>query len=173
MNKIKYYKSNIVLIGMPGAGKSTVRVILAKTLGFSFCDTDLIIQKKEGYTLQGIISKKGIKYFLEKEKNIICSLDLKQHVIAPGGSVIYHDVAMEYLKQNGIVIYLDVPYKELKKRIADMKTRGIVKTNNQSFQDIFNERIPLYKQVADISITCNRKNMEKIVEEIVNNIKGR
>lgn len=167
MNKIKYKKGNIVLIGMPGAGKSTIGVILAKTLGFSFCDTDLIIQKNEGHTLQEIISEKGLKYFLVKEKDIVSSLDLEQHVIAPGGSVIYHSNTIDHLKKNGLVIYLDVPYKELKKRIANMKTRGIVMSSTQSFQDIFDERATLYKKFADKTLVCNKKNMEKIVEEII------
>jgi shikimate kinase len=167
----KNNKKNIVLIGMPGAGKSTIGVVLAKALGFSFCDTDLIIQKQEKNTLQEIIGKNSIKKFLEKEKNIICSLDLKQHVIATGGSAVYHHETMSHLKKNGIIIYIDVTYKELKKRIADMKTRGIVIGRFQSFQDLFNERIPLYKKYAEITISSSKKNIEKIAEEIISVIK--
>jgi shikimate kinase len=160
-------KTNIVLTGMPGAGKSTIGVIAAKALGFSFCDTDLLLQKQEGGSLQSMIDTQGITRFLEKEKQVVLSLSLAYHVIATGGSVVYHHESMDHLKTGGIVVYLDVPYRELKKRITNMKTRGIAMEQNRSFRDIYDQRLPLYRKSADVTVFCKRKHIEDIVREIV------
>ena len=170
MGRSLYKKKNIVLIGMPGAGKSTVGVILAKAVGFSFCDTDLIIQKQEGQILQQIITDKGIDYFLEKEKEIICSLHLEEYVIATGGSVIYIDVSMHHLKKTGSIIYLEVTFRELLNRIKNMTTRGIAMHSGQTFRDIFKERVPLYAKYAERTIVCKKKKSEEIVEQIIKTI---
>ncbi|MBN2443347.1 MAG: shikimate kinase [Spirochaetales bacterium] len=159
-------KTNIVLTGMPGAGKSTLGVLLAKVLGFSFCDTDLIIQQREKSRLQSIIDTHGITYFLEKEKEIILSLDLQHHVIAPGGSVVYHEESMNHLKKTGHIIYLEVPPSELIKRITNITTRGIAMAKNQTFEDIYTERLPLYTLYAEKTILCKNKHIEEIIEEI-------
>ncbi len=171
MKKIINKKNNIVLIGMPGAGKSTVGVILAKALGYSFCDTDLLIQNQEGAYLQQIIDKKDIKYFLDREKEIICSLNFSKYVIATGGSAVYKKESMKHLKEIGIIIYLETSYHVLKKRISNMKTRGIAMERAQTFKDIYIERIPLYEHFAEITIICKKKSIEKITEEIISQIK--
>lgn len=167
MGTMNANKSNIVLTGMPGAGKSTVGVLLAKALGFSFCDTDLIIQKHEGATLQSMINDKGISYFLKKEKDIILALDVRQHVIATGGSVIYYGISMKHLGNTGLIIYLEVPYRELKKRLTNMTTRGIAMEKTRSFRDVYNERLLFYRKYAEVTISCKKKHIEEIVEEII------
>ena len=160
-------EKNIVLIGMPGAGKSTAGVILAKALGFSFCDTDLVIQMREAQTLQQIINNKGISCFLQIEKEIIRSLDLTHHVIATGGSVIYYRESMDHLRKGGYIIYLDVDYHVLKKRITNMTTRGIAMDMKKTFRDVYSERVPLYKKYAQVTIECGKKHVEQIVEQII------
>jgi shikimate kinase len=167
MAVINVVKNNIILTGMPGAGKSTVGVLAAKALGYSFCDTDLLLQKQEGDTLQSLINKKGITRFLESEKKIILSLNVRQHVIATGGSVIYHEISMDHLKTLGLIVYLDVPYRELKIRITNMTTRGITMEKNRSFLDVYNERLFLYRKYAEVTVFCQKKHIEEIVGEII------
>lgn len=162
---------NIVLIGMPGAGKSTIGVLLAKALGMSFIDTDLVIQEREGKLLQEIIDLYGLDEFLKKEENAIVSLNCKSTVIATGGSVVYSEKAMNHLKQNAIVIYLKIEYKEIERRIKNISTRGIAMNKGQSLLDLYNERIPLYERYADIVIDCSGKGMEKIIQEIIKMLK--
>ena len=157
---------NIVLIGMPGAGKSTIGVLLAKTLCVSFVDTDLIIQEKEQRLLQDIIKTEGISGFLVIEENIIKNLVLKRSVIATGGSVVYCHGGMKKLILNSIIVYLKLDYEEIEKRIENIKTRGIVIEAGKTLKDLYNERVPLYEKYAYITIDCNGKNMESIVEEI-------
>ncbi|NMB96383.1 MAG: shikimate kinase [Clostridiaceae bacterium] len=157
---------NIVLIGMPGAGKSTIGVLLAKTLGMSFIDTDLIIQEREGRLLQDIISLYGISRFLDIEENAILSLNCKATVVATGGSVVYSVKAMRYLRHNATVIYLKVEYDEIERRITNISTRGIAMNKGQNLIDIYNERIPLYERYADIVIDCSGKDVEDIIQEI-------
>lgn len=154
---------NIILIGMPGAGKSTVGVLLAKALGMSFIDADLIIQQNTGNLLQEIIDKYSISKFLEIEESIILSLNIENSVVATGGSIIYSRNAINSLKRNGILIYLKLPYDEIERRISNIKTRGIVIGKDQKLMDIYNERIPLYEKYADIIIDCTGKNMEDII----------
>ncbi len=157
---------NIILIGMPGAGKSTIGVVLAKVLGKKFIDTDILIQEREQMLLQEILDKKGTMEFLKIEEKVLMSADFENTVIATGGSAVYSEPAMESLKKNGITIYLKLPYEEIKKRLQDITTRGVVMGNNQSLLDIYNERIPLYEQYADIEIDCVGKSVEAIIEEI-------
>jgi len=163
-------KSNIVLIGMPGAGKSTIGVVLAKSMGKTFIDTDLLIQQKHGMLLQQIIDKYGIKKFLEMEERVVMDLDVKDHVVATGGSVIYSDLALNRLKKDSKIVYLKLSFDEMKKRLKNFKSRGIAMEKGRTLLDVYNERIPLYEKHADITIICSNKNIEDIVFEIKENI---
>ncbi len=163
--------SNIVLIGMPGCGKSTVGVILAKTLGIGFVDTDLIIQQNEKRLLQEIIDNDGIEKFLDCEAKAVMSFRGLNSVVATGGSVIFREDAINYLKKNGIIFYLNVSLDEIKSRLDNINTRGVAATKNQSIDDIYNERSPLYLKYADYVLNLENSNVEQTVEKICNLIK--
>ena len=158
--------ANIILIGMPGCGKSTVGVILAKTLGIGFVDTDLIIQQRENRLLQNIIDTDGIDYFLDCEAEAVKSLDCNNCVVATGGSVVYREDAILHLKKNGKIIFLDVPLDEIKRRLNNINTRGIAAKKNKSIEDIYNERIALYNKYADVIIKTDGESVEKTVEKV-------
>src|SRR4030042_397011 len=158
---------NIVLIGMPGAGKSTVGVLLAKTLGMSFIDTDLLIQEKEGRLLQEIIDGDGIKKFLKIEENVVLQVDAENSVIATGGSVIYSKNVINHLKERGKLIYLKLGYDEIERRISNMSSRGIAIGKDQKLIDLYNERIVLYEKYADIIIDCSDATIEDVVQKMV------
>ena len=158
---------NVILIGMPGVGKSTVGVILAKLLGFSFVDTDLIVQKRENRLLKDIISEKGIDGFIETENRILSNFCTENSVIATGGSVVYGKEAMDNLSKESIVIYLKLDYKRLRYRLGNIKNRGVVIRNGQSLSELYKERIPLYEKYADIIIVENGCNIEKTVNKIM------
>ena len=158
--------ANIILIGMPGCGKSTVGVILAKTLGVGFVDTDLVIQQRENRLLQNIIDVDGIDYFLDCEAQAVKTVDCDNSVIATGGSVVYREDAIEHLKKNGKIVYLDVPLDEIKRRLNNISTRGIAAKKNDSIDDIYNERVALYNKYADIIIKTDGEYVEKTVEKI-------
>ena len=157
---------NIILIGMPGCGKSTVGVILAKTLGIGFVDTDLIIQQCENRLLQNIIDTDGIDFFLNCEADAVKSLDCDNCVVATGGSVVYREDAILHLKKNGKIVFLDVPLDEIKRRLNNINTRGIAAKKNKSIEDIYNERIALYNKYADVIIKTDGESVEKTVEKI-------
>lgn len=163
-------KSNIILIGMPGAGKSTIGVILAKTLGMDFLDSDLAICKETGTTLQNILDTQGQEAFLEIEKQVILGLHPEKTVVATGGSVPLKKEAMEHLKQNGTVIYLKVPLQELEHRLSNIKTRGIAFGPGENLETLYNYRIPIYESWADLTIEMdpNRNDIENMVDQIVN-----
>ena len=135
-------KDNIILIGMPGVGKSTIGVILAKVLGYQFVDADLVIQKEEGKLLHEIIAEVGSEGFIEVENRVNRNLMVEHSVIATGGSVVYGKEAMEHLKEIGTVIYLKLPYEELQSRLHDIKGRGVVLKDGQTLRDLYDERIP-------------------------------
>lgn len=158
--------ANIILIGMPGCGKSTVGVILAKTLGIGFVDTDLIIQQRENKLLQNIIDNDGIDFFLNCEAEAVKSLYCDNCVVATGGSVVYREDAIQHLKSNGKIIFLDVPLDEIKRRLNNINTRGIAAKKNKSIEDIYNERIALYNKYADVIIKTDGESVEKTVEKI-------
>ena len=160
-------KSNIVLIGMPAAGKSTIGVLLAKTMLKSFIDTDLIIQSKCGCGLCDIIEKKGTDAFLKIENDIICSQEYSCSVIATGGSAVYGEDAMAHLSKDGIIVYLDISLEEIKKRIGNITTRGVAMKNGTTLSELYEERLPLYNKYADITINCEGKTAEETVTEIV------
>lgn len=144
---------NVVMIGMPGSGKSTIGVILAKSLGYDFLDTDLLICRKEGKKLQEIIDKDGLERFLEIEEQVGRELNVESTVVATGGSMVLSTEAMEHLREKSIVVYVEVPLEILKKRITNMKTRGIAFKKGETLEDIFMERTPIYEKYADIKIT--------------------
>lgn len=158
---------NIVLIGMPGAGKSTVGVLVAKTLGMSFIDTDLIIQEKEGRLLQEIINADGVKEFLRIEEDVVLQIDAENCVIATGGSVIYSKNTINHLKEKGKLIYLKLRYDEIEQRIKNMSSRGIAIGKDQKLIDLYNERIVWYEKYADIMINCSNSTIEDVVQKIV------
>ena len=163
--------SNIVLIGMPGCGKSTVGVILAKTLGIGFVDTDLIIQQREKCLLQELIDNHGIEKFLDCECEAIKTLDCDNCVIATGGSVVFREESMQHLKENGKIFFLNVSLSEIKSRLDNINTRGVAATKNKSIDDIYNERSPLYLKYADYVLDLKNSNVEQTVEKICNLIK--
>ncbi len=145
-------KNNITLIGMPASGKSTVGVLLAKRLGFSFVDVDILIQEKEKRLLKEIIADVGDDGFMEIENRVNAELDVERSVIAPGGSVIYGKEAMEHLKDISTVVYLKLSYEDVKERLGDLVDRGVVLKNGMSLLDLYNERVPYYEKYADITV---------------------
>lgn len=160
-------KDNIILIGMPGVGKSTLGVILAKLMGYSFCDTDLLIQEKCGKLLKNIISEKGIDGFLEIENKINTSLSTRRTVIATGGSVIYGKEAMENLRSLGKIVYLKQRFDIIDERLSDIKGRGVVLRTGQTLRTLFEERVPLYEKYADITVELGSGTIEQNVEKVL------
>lgn len=160
-------KTNIVLIGMPGVGKSTIGVILAKMLGYKFLDADLLIQEQEGKLLREIIEEKGTDGFIQVENRVNASIEAKRAIIATGGSVVYGKEAMEHLKEIGTVVYLKVSYAVLEKRLADIKGRGVVLKEGQTLKTLYEERSKLYEQYADMEVSEEGLNVEQTVEKLV------
>lgn len=143
---------NITLIGMPASGKSTVGVLLAKRIGYSFVDVDIVIQEEEGRLLKEIIEAEGQDGFLKVEDRVNSGLDVRHSVIAPGGSVIYGKKAMEHLKEIGMVVYLKLSYEELEKRLGNLVDRGVVLKDGMTLLDLYKERVPYYERYADITV---------------------
>lgn len=160
-------KSNIVLIGLPGVGKSTAGVILAKLTGKAFTDSDLVIQKEEGRLLSTIIAEEGVDGFIRIENRVNANLNVTDSVIATGGSVVYGSEAMAHLKEIGTVVYLRVPFDVIDQRLSDIKGRGVVLRENQTLHDIYEERIVLYEKYADIIVDEKNMSIEETVAEIV------
>ncbi len=159
-------QKNIVLIGMPGAGKSTVGVVLAKKLGYAFLDSDLVIQSREGKLLHEIIEAHGVEQFWSIEEEANLSINAVRTVIATGGSVIYGGRAMEHLGQGGVIVYLKLSCEEIARRLGDLNERGVTLRKGQNLQMLYEERIPLYEKYADITVTCEKLTIREIVEEI-------
>lgn len=159
-------KDNIILIGMPGAGKSTVGVVLAKKLGYAFVDSDLIIQSKEGRLLHEIISKRGIEGFWKIEETVNASIEAHRCVIATGGSAVYGAKAMEHFKQIGSIIYLQLSCDAIADRLWDLSERGVTLKEGQGLPELYDERIPLYEKYADVTIDCEAMTIREIVEQI-------
>lgn len=162
---------NLVLIGMPGAGKSTVGVVLAKALNYGFLDSDLVIQKQTGRLLHEIIDEQGVAAFLETENRIVSSIQAENCVIATGGSVIYGREAMEQLRKGGFVIYLRLCPQELERRICNLATRGIAMQKNQTIAELYRERAPLYERYADAVIEADGCSLEAVLAKIIDLVK--
>ena len=160
-------KANLVLIGMPGSGKSTIGIILAKRSSHDFLDTDVLIQSVEQRSLQDILDKEGYLRLREIEARVLQSINVSNHVISTGGSAVYSDAAMIHLKQSGTCIYLDVSVETLRARITDYETRGIAKRPDQSFADLFEERTQLYRKYADFTIRGDGMNQDEVCDEIM------
>ena len=158
---------NIVLIGMPGVGKSTVGVILAKELGYQFIDADLLIQKQEKRLLREIIAQEGVDGFIQIENQVNASIETDRTVIATGGSVVYGREAMEHLKKTSTVVYLKLSYQALKKRLGNLKNRGVVLREGQTLRDLYKERVVLYEKYADIVIDEENKGIEETLQYIL------
>lgn len=163
---------NIVLIGMPGCGKSTVGVILAKTLGMDFVDTDLIIQQREKRLLQDIIDCDGLEKFLNVESEAILSREYSNSVISTGGSAVFRENAMEHLKKNSLILFIDVSPEILKNRLNNIKTRGIAADKNEDIDTIYNKRLPLYRKYADYTLNSSGESVETSVEKIIEILKN-
>ena len=154
---------NIILIGMPGAGKSTVGVLLAKTLGYAFLETDLVIQQREGALLQSLVDSLGVEAFLDVEADAICSVECRGTVIAPGGSAVCRERAMSHLKALGRIVYLHLPLEELERRLNNISTRGIAMAPGETLADLFAYRAPLYRNYADLTVDVGRQSLEETV----------
>jgi len=165
-------RTNIVLIGLPGVGKSTAGVILAKIAGKQFLDSDLVIQQKEKRLLREIIEEEGTEGFIEIENRINAGLITEDSVIATGGSVVYGKEAMAHLREIGIVVYLKVDFDVIESRLSDIKGRGVVLRNGQTLRDLYEERICLYEQYADIIVDETGLSIEQTVEAILDRIGG-
>jgi len=164
---------NIVLIGMPGAGKSTVGVLLAKATGRYFLDTDVFIQAAEGRNLCDLINQKGLEGFCRIERQYAECVDIENAVIATGGSVVYYDSAMRHLKENGVIVYLEIGLEELAKRLTDMSGRGVVIDPGMTLTGLYEKRRPLYEKYADVTIHTAGLTHEQTVGEILKNLQER
>ncbi len=158
---------NLVLIGMPGVGKSTVGVLLAKALSRSFIDTDVYIQAQESRRLQDIIDTEGVDYFRDLEARYVLSLECRGHVIATGGSVVYSAPAMRHLRKSGLVVYMDLPMRPLIQRLTNLDSRGVVMAPGQTIASLFCERRPLYERYAHLQVECAGLTHEQTVAKIV------
>ena len=155
---------NIVLIGMPGCGKSTVGVLLAKALGYDYIDCDLLIQKKSGMKLQDIINTRGIDAFLAEEESVLSSLEAERAVIATGGSAIYSEAGMMHLKRNAVTVYISLPLEEIERRLTNIKTRGVAMSAGTTIADLYAQRCPLYEKYADVTLHAADLSIEETVE---------
>lgn len=164
-------KKNIVLIGMPGVGKSTIGVIIAKILGYQFIDADLVIQEQYGKLLKEIIAECGIDGFVQVENDVNKSLNPEKAVISTGGSVVYCTEAMEHLSEIATIVYLKLDLYSLERRLGNLKQRGVVLKEGQTLKDLYDERCPLYEKYADIVISENHCSVEKTVDKVVTKLR--
>lgn len=163
---------NVVLIGMPGCGKSTVGVLLAKAMQFGFTDCDLLIQKRCAMSLQTIIDTKGLDCFLQQEEATLLTVSDDNCVVATGGSAVYSSKAMEHLKKNGVVVYLSLPLEDIESRLTNIKTRGVAMAKDSTVADLYNERCPLYEKFADVTVNAHGLDIEQTVEQVIKKIRA-
>lgn len=164
--------SNVILIGMPGCGKSSAGVLLAKTLKKDFVDTDLLIQRCEGKTLQNIIDERGNAYFRDVEDAVLMNFHGDNYVVATGGSAVYCHVAMDHFRdEGGTVVYIKLPVETIVKRLKNIKTRGVTLAPGQTIEDLYDERIPLYEKEADIVVETDGLDLEESVMKIAEALK--
>lgn len=163
-------KSNLIVIGMPGAGKSTLGVLVAKALRRDFLDTDVSLQSRHGRTLQELINQQGLEGFCRMEEEYLAGLDLHHTVIATGGSAVYYESAMKHLKQSGYALYLQVPLEILQKRLSDMSARGVVIEPGQTLQTLYEKRTPLYEKYADLTIPLAGLTHEQALQRILQHL---
>ncbi len=161
---------NLILIGMPGCGKSTVGVVLAKAMGMDFVDSDLMIQKQTGQKLSTLIDQHGDMGFREIENRINAALEAEDCVIATGGSVIYGENAMRHLKKIGTVIYLKLSYEAIEDRLGDLHARGVTIQPGWTLRDLYNERCPLYERWADVVLDCEALRLREVVACILKQV---
>ena len=164
-------KRNIVLIGMPGVGKSTIGVILAKIIGYHFLDSDLVIQEREHRLLHEIISQEGTEGFLKIENDVNASLDVERTIIATGGSAVYGKEAMEHLKEIGEIVYLKADYPTIEKRLGNLEKRGVALKKGQSLKDLYEERCVLYEKYADVIVDEKGLGTEETIGEVLRGLK--
>ena len=157
---------NIILIGMPGCGKSTVGVVLAKKLGYGFIDSDLRIQEREKRLLSQIIEEEGLERFNQIEEEVNASLEAERSVIATGGSVVYGPRAMAHLASMGTIVYLKLPYREIEERLGDLRERGVSVRKDQTLWDLYRERVPLYEKYAEIIVDGDGLPLRQVAEKI-------
>ncbi len=162
--------NNIILIGMPGCGKSTVGVVLAKIIGYKFTDTDLLIQETTGKLLQEIIDKDGNEVFLKTEADVIETINCNNHIIATGGSAVLSKRAVDKLKSLGTLVYLKQPYDEICKRVSNLSTRGVAMGGSQTLKELFDYRMPIYESVADVVIEAQGLSIEETAKLIVDTV---
>lgn len=162
--------SNIILIGMPAVGKSTVGVVVAKRLGYKFVDTDILIQEAEGKLLKEIIAEKGIPGFLEIEDRINAEVKARHTVISPGGSVVYCENAMKHYKEIGKVVYLQVSFETINKRLRNAKNRGVVLREGQTLKNLYDERVKLFEKYADVTVSEDGLSLEETIDLVMESI---
>lgn len=155
---------NVSLIGMPGAGKSTVGVLLAKRLGYDFLDTDLLIQRREGALLQTVLDRLGAERFLDTEAEVVAALDCRNTVVAPGGSAVLRELGAKRLKELGPVIFLDLPCEAVARRLGNLTTRGVTLAPGQTLQELYDYRRPFYQRYADFTVNADQPHIEDTVE---------
>lgn len=165
--------ANIVLIGMPGCGKSTVGVLLAKALQMDFVDTDIVLQQQQGKKLQEIINQVGNDAFLKMEEDCVRGLEFDQTVVATGGSVVYGKEAMRRLHENGLVVYIRLPYEEIERRLSNLATRGVTLKKGQTLRNLYDERIPLYEAEADYTFEPEESDVQETVLDLAQRLSAR
>jgi shikimate kinase len=163
----KTTRSNIVLIGMPGSGKSTIGVILAKQCCRAFLDTDMLIQTRAGRTLKELVDREGYRALRKLEEEVLLRIDAMDTVIATGGSAVYSQPAMEHLASIGVVVFLDADLPTLRSRVKDFSLRGLAKRPEQSFEQLYEERRPLYRRYADVTIPCAGLTHEEVSARVI------
>lgn len=172
MTKDRNEMRNVILIGMPGVGKSSIGVVLAKNMGYRFLDSDLVIQETEGKLLHELIEENGTEGFLAIEDRINASIETEKAVIATGGSAVYGAKAMEHFREMGTIVYLYLPYEELAERLGDLHQRGVALRAGQTLQELLEERTPLYEKYAEMTVDCSNKPIREIVAEITEKLRS-